>query len=208
MFPFLDSNPLPERVGILGGSFDPPHFGHLLVAENAREQCGLEQVLWLPAGTPPHKLDQTVTAAEHRYAMTQLACAESPSFVVARLELDRPGPSYTIETIRRLRELGSRRTRLYFIIGMDSALEFHTWREPQAILEEAQVVVAPRPGYSRDEESDHLPDGMHLLEMRSWPLSSTEIRERVAAGGSIRFLVPDDVRSYIAKYGLYQADTL
>ena len=116
--------PSPKRVGIFGGTFDPPHYAHLAMAERARQQYRLEGVIFLPAGQPPHKHGREVTAAEHRYLMTELACASNPHFFVSRLELEREGPSYTIETLREYQERFGAETRLYLIIGQDSAEEF------------------------------------------------------------------------------------
>jgi nicotinate-nucleotide adenylyltransferase len=198
-----------RRVGLLGGTFDPPHYGHLALAEAAREELGLERVIFLPNGQPPHKLAAEVSAAEHRYLMTELACADHPQFFVSRAELDRPGPSYSLDTIRACRrELGPQ-AELFFLVGMDSLLELPTWHEPDAILAEAQVVAAVRPGFAVGDLADVLgPDRAARVRILSMPLldlAAHDLRERVRRGRSLRYLTPEPVRAYVNKLGLYRA---
>jgi len=195
-----------RSVGVLGGTFDPIHNAHLLLAEQAREQFGLSRVLLLPSAHPPHKLNDGVTQAEHRYEMVVQAIADHPHFDVSRIELDRAGPSFTITTIRELKQAGL--GEVYFITGADSILEMATWREPDSILAEAHVVAAPRPGFDIARAREALgPERLAKVRMFDCPLmdiSSTEIRRRVATGRSIRYMAPDCVAEYVRRCHLYQ----
>lgn len=185
------------RLGILGGTFDPIHFGHLAIAEEARECYALDAVLFIPAGAPPHKRYQPARP-EQRLLMVQLATANHPKFHVSRLEIDRPGPSYTVDTLQALHAQYPQ-AELYFIIGADAALEFAGWREPGRILELAHVVAATRPGFPLAP----LPH-IALLDVPGLAISSTELRRRASEGRSLRYLVPDAVASYIAKEDIYR----
>lgn len=191
-----------ERLGILGGTFDPIHFGHLAIAEEARERLGLARVLFIPAGQPPHK-PRGRADAEERCRMTELAIADNPAFAVSRVEIDRPGRSYTVET---LRELHARYPEADFtlIIGADMALEFHLWRDYEGILAQAGVVAITRPGYDL-AGLEQLPTAGRLspLDAPGLYISSTDLRTRIRDGRSIRYLVPAAVRAYIAEQRLY-----
>lgn len=192
-------------VGILGGTFDPVHVGHLALAEAAREGLGLARVHFVVAAQPPHKSRRPITAAEHRWRMVALATHDTPHFLACRCELDRQGPSYTIDTVRDY----ARRypaARLHLILGSDALLELDTWREPQALLGLVTVVVAVRPGTDRKAVSARLRavDGV-LLELMAPDVSATEVRSRIAAGLSVDGLVPPSVVDYIARQGLYSA---
>ena len=193
-------------LGYLGGTFDPVHYGHLLLAELAREQFGLHRVLLIPSARPPHKLTRMVSAPEHRLRMAELAIQGNPAFEVSRCEIDREGPSYTITTIRELRAATGR--DIVFITGADSVLDMHLWREPRAILTEANVVTYPRPGCDLDRVQETLgPDlARRVLTVRGpmLSLSSTEIRARVSGGLTIRYMVPESVEEYITAHGLYR----
>ena len=189
-----------KKLGILGGTFDPIHFGHLAIAGEARARAGLDAVLFIPTGEPPHK-PHWQADAEHRYQMSVLATADNPHFFVSRLEIDRPGPSYTVETLRALRAIFPR-GEFTLIVGADMALDFHRWREPEAILAQARVLAAARPGCPLDAADPRLHD-ITLLPTPGLDISSTDLRARIAAGGEIRYLVPDPVAAYIRKYGLY-----
>lgn len=195
--------------GIFGGTFDPIHVAHLAVAEAARDDLGLASVTFIPAGTPPHKQDRSITPAEDRVAMVELAIADNPAFAVSRIELDRSGPSYTVDTLAALAESGI--GPLALIISMDSFLELPSWRDPDRVLSLATLVVAPRAGYAPAGPElvvPHVParstprvvmlDGPHLR------LSASELRARAAAGRSLRYLVPDAVWAYIGDHGLYR----
>jgi nicotinate-nucleotide adenylyltransferase len=195
-------------VGLLGGTFDPPHFGHLALAEAAREELGLDRVLFLPNGRPPHKPAAEVSAPEDRYLMTELACADHPQFFVSRVELDRPGPSYSLDTIRAFRQEFGPATELFFLVGMDSLLEMPTWREPDAILAESRVVAAVRPGFAVSDLATAIgPDRAARVRILSMPLldiAAHDLRERVRHGLSLRYLTPEPVRAYVNKAGLYR----
>jgi len=198
-------------IGVFGGTFDPVHIGHLAVAEEAAEALGLERVSFIPAGIPPHKHDRTITAGEHRLAMVQLAIAGNARFAADRRELDRPGPSYTVDTLEALRRETS--SELALIISADSFLELMSWREPRRILELARLVVAPRDGYPAagpDFLAANMPDLADRATFLDGPhlhLSASTLRARAAAGRSLRYLVPDAVAAYIGDHGLYTDHT-
>ncbi len=193
-------------LGILGGTFDPIHYAHLLLAEHAREQLGLSRVVFIPSARPPHKLDSPVTEPGHRYEMARLATASNPYFEVSRREMDRHGPSYSITTIREIAaETGA---SVYFIVGADSVLDMVHWRQPDDILSEAHVATAGRPGFDMSRIPEALgPERAGKVQVFHAPLSnvsSTMIRERVAHGQSIRYMVPESVEQYIRQHDLYQ----
>jgi nicotinate-nucleotide adenylyltransferase len=194
---------------VFGGTFDPVHVAHLAVAESARDTFGLRRVLFIPAGVPPHKPDRAITPVDHRLAMVAAAVAGNPGFDVSRVEVDRPGPSYTVDTLAALCERDPD-DRLALILSAESFLELPTWREPVRILELADLIVVPRDGY-READVTFLPRAFpgttataSFLDGPRIRLSGSEIRRRAAAGRSIRYLVPDAVASYIGDHGLYQ----
>jgi nicotinate-nucleotide adenylyltransferase len=191
----------------MGGTFDPPHYAHLEIAARALEELCLDRVIFLPNGQPPHKPSYEVSAAEHRYVMTQLACADHPRFFVSRAEIERPGPSYTIETLRSLHALLGPATELFLLVGFDSALELPTWREPDAVLAAATLVAAPRPGSDPAALETALgaerAAQVRRLEMPLLEISSTALRARAECGRSLTYLLPPSVEAYINKYSLY-----
>ena len=195
-------------VGVFGGTFDPIHVAHLAVAEEARDALGLESVLFVPAGEPPHKRGRPITDIEHRLAMVEAAVAGNAGFAVSRLELDRDGPSYTIDTLRDLRAADPGRD-LALVLSAEAFLELPTWHEPAAILAVAALVVAPRDGYpdaAQDFLDRHFPGTVARAVFLDGPrmrLSASEIRARAAAGRSLRYLVPDAVAAYIGDHALY-----
>lgn len=200
-----------KALGIMGGTFDPIHYGHLVTAEGARCAFGLSQVLFVPSGRPPHKEGAQVTDAEHRYMMTVLATLTNPYFEVSRTEIDRVGVSYTIDTLRILREQYGPDVELFFITGADAIFDIVSWKDSSRCLEMAHFVAATRPGFSLE----HLPEAtrqwvaghkerFHILQVPAMAISSTEIRERVREGVSIRYLVPEPVEHYIRRQGLYK----
>lgn len=193
----------------MGGSFDPPHMAHLLVAESVREALALDVVLFLPAAQQPLKAGRTATAVEHRVAMTRLATEGNPHFAVSLVDADRPGPSYTVQTLRILREEWGRDCPIWFIVGADSLATFLSWRDPAGILGMARLAVVGRPGVSLDVDAleANLPGLKERLDRVETPLidiSATGIRRRVAQGLSIRYRVPETVREYIEANGLYK----
>ncbi len=204
---------VPGSLGVFGGTFDPIHIAHLAVAEEAAEALGLERVLFVPAGAPPHKAGVAITAREHRLAMVELAIAGNDRFVVDRIELDRPGPSYTVDTLEALRAArhGEVVGDLVLIVSAEAFRAFMTWRSPARILELARLVVAPRDGYpdARAEDLAGLvgPDAADRIASSIGPrlrLSASELRARAAAGRSLRYLVPDAVAAYIGDHALYR----
>jgi nicotinate-nucleotide adenylyltransferase len=206
-------------VGVLGGTFDPLHFGHLRAAEVARDAVNLDKVLFVPAATPPHKASPPVTDAEHRAGMLERALSREPFFEVSRIELERGGRSYTIDTLDALRA-ASPAIRFFFITGTDAFAEIQTWREWRRLLSEHRFVVHERPGFPLEAVREALPPEMEsadldgaaagsdprvvFLRRPMLPVSSTEIRRSVAKGRSVRFLVPDAVEEYIRDFRLYR----
>ena len=194
-------------VGIMGGTFDPIHLGHLVAAEEARVRFGLERVIFVTAGAPPHKKDYEVSPAEHRHAMVALATAANPHFEASRIELDRPGPSYTVDTMREFRRQFGEACRLYFITGADAMLETLTWRQPEELASLCEFIAVARPGYDLARLSGALsPEIMarvHVLDIPGVEVSSTELRRRAAAGESLRYLTPPAVAQYLKMNRLY-----
>lgn len=196
------------RFGIFGGTFDPIHYGHLVAAEEARVVLGLERVLIVPAGQPPHKSAWPITAAEHRVAMVRLAIASNPHFVLSRVDLDRPGPHYSVDMVSRLRrELGP--GELYFIVGMDSLMQLPTWHEPERLMGLCYVVGVNRPGYTYslaplEAVVPGISAHIRVLEAPQLEIASSEIQERVRSGLPIKYQLPDSVEQYIMEHRLYQ----
>jgi nicotinate-nucleotide adenylyltransferase len=202
-----------RRVGILGGTFDPIHYGHLVIAEEVRATLQLAEVIFIPAGDPPHKQGEQITAAQHRLAMLKLALASNPHFAISLIDMDRAGPSYTVETLRLLRAQWREATEMYFIIGWDSLDDFPTWHEPGGILEQlAALVAVQRPGYSEEpayrERLEKRVAGMaeKLLAVSAPQLeiSATDLRRRIAEGRPIKYQLPEVVERYIYEHKLYQ----
>jgi nicotinate-nucleotide adenylyltransferase len=195
-----------RRIGVMGGTFDPIHLGHLVAAEEARWQFGLDRVVFVPAGRPWQK-PVGVTPPEDRYRMTVIATASNPAFTVSRLEIDHPGPTYTVDTLRRLRAEQEDGTRLYFIIGADAILQLLTWKEPDQVLAQAEFIAATRPGFDLDRLVSQVPGPagqVHRMEIPALAISASDIRNRAARGAPIHYLVPDGVARYIHKHGLYR----
>ncbi|MCL4500070.1 MAG: nicotinate-nucleotide adenylyltransferase, partial [Chloroflexi bacterium] len=213
--PHKQGNPLTRqpinsltKIGIMGGTFDPIHYGHLILAEQAWEQLGLENVVFITAADPPHKASEAVSEAGLRHEMVRLAVINNEHFECSTIEIDRPGPSYSIDTLRQIIGLYGEETCVYLLLGADEAAGFMTWRDPYAIQELATVVVANRPGLSVARALDALPadfaKNVTPLSMPGVDVSSTDIRERVRRGGSIKYLVPEAVESFIIEKGLYR----
>ncbi len=202
-----------RAVGIMGGTFDPIHFGHLVIAEGARVQFNLDEILFVPSGSPPHKERESISPAAQRYRMTVLATQDNPHFHVSRLEVDRPGPSYAVDTVRTLRDLYTKETDLYFITGADAILQILSWKDVGDMISMCKLVAATRPGYSLDglEEiilkvrKEHKEDfNVFCIEVPALMISSTDIRNRVRNGLPIKYLLPDEVERYIIEGGLYK----
>lgn len=196
--------------GILGGTFDPIHFGHLVLAEKAREAYGLTKVIFVPAAIPPHKIGEVATSATNRLKMVELAIADHPGFALSTVEMDREGPSYTIDTIRALKKMEPDHDAA-LIMGFDSLLELDTWKDYRSILAEARIITAFRPGYPVLKQEQDWPQSLqaHLdhilvLEAPLLAISSTWLRVELMYERSIRYLVPDAVRSFIVENRLYR----
>jgi len=202
-----------KRIGIFGGSFNPIHTAHLILAEHAREEAGLERVLFLPAKQPPHKPSTPLASAEDRLRMVQLATEGNPAFEASALELERSGPSYTLLTVRQLREQAGPNVCLHLIVGADSIADMPNWWRARELVEQVELIGLPRPHV--DLETVGLLDEAFgpeaarrlrssLIRAPLIELSATEVRRRVREGRSVRYLVPAAVRDYILRHGLYR----
>ncbi|HEY0216318.1 MAG TPA: nicotinate-nucleotide adenylyltransferase [Cellulomonas sp.] len=190
------------RLGVMGGTFDPIHHGHLVAASEVAAQYDLDEVVFVPTGSPSFKQDVVVTPAEHRYLMTVIATAANPRFTVSRVDIDRPGLTYTVDT---LRDLAAERpdADLYFITGADAIAQIVTWKDAPELFERAQFVAVTRPGHQLTV--DGLPsDRVSQWEIPALAISSTDVRSRARTGKPVWYLVPDGVVQYIAKHGLYR----
>lgn len=200
-----------NSLGIMGGTFDPIHYGHLIAAEYARHEFNLEQVIFMPAARPPHKEIEQVLDSNHRYAMVNRAITGNPSFAISDLEMKRRGNSYTIDTIRHFLEQYPG-TAIYFIMGADSLLTIDTWKDYKTLAQLCHFIVVTRPGYVINDNEPvfkKLPavvwDHIHFLPIPGLDISSSDIRERVITGRPIKYLLPLDVEQYIVETGLYRA---
>ncbi len=196
------------RLGVMGGTFDPIHYGHLVTAEEALVQFNLDRVVFMPTGTPAAKTHQRVSPAEHRYLMTVLATAANADFDVSRMEVDRPGVTYTVDTLEALRDEYGPRTELFFITGADAVWEIVTWKDAQRVAGLATFIAATRPGYDlegalRAHERAATGFRIEYLTVPALAISSTDLRRRVAERRPIRYLTPEPVVTYIVKHGLY-----
>lgn len=198
------------RLGVFGGTFDPPHIGHLVIAEQAMGQLGLDRVLFVPVGVPPHKLAEAVTPAEVRLEMVRAAVAGNPGFAISDMEVRRAGPSFTVDTLCTLRTCRPD-DEVFCLIGSDSAVQLHTWHDPGRLYRMATFAVVMRPGWPSAQLDTWLatqPPAMRprfrIVEVPLLAVASRDLREAAAAGRSIRYLVPEAVRLVIARHGLYQ----
>ncbi|WP_084449563.1 nicotinate-nucleotide adenylyltransferase [Janibacter sp. YB324] len=193
-----------KRLGVMGGTFDPIHHGHLVAASEAASRFGLDEVVFVPTGEPWQKADKQVSPAEHRYLMTVVATASNPRFTVSRVDIDREGPTYTIDTLRDLREQRPD-DELFFITGADALAQILSWKDVGELWDLAHFIGVTRPGYHLSETG--LPDDkVTLQEVPAMAISSTDCRQRVADGDPVWYLVPDGVVQYINKYELYTDD--
>lgn len=195
------------RLGVMGGTFDPPHKAHIAIAEEAMRSFKLDKVLFIPTGTPPHKPVNDITDAEHRYAMTKTAIEGNPGFEVSRMEIDRKGPSYSIDTIRSLKEIYPPGTEIYFIIGADEALELPKWYESEKLPGLTRFIAAPRSGFNETILKNRLPEALaaavDILSIKQMEISATDIRQRLSSGDSVGELVSESVVKYIKEHRLY-----
>ena len=207
--PLLGQDPhATYRLGIMGGTFDPIHNGHLVAAEQAFGDLGLDVVVFMPAGRPAFELDKRVSSGEDRYAMTLLATSDNPHFLASRFEVDREGVTYTADTLELMRRMYPENVELYFITGADAIADIVRWRDADRIASCARLVGATRPGYDLDHARTTIaaspyPFDVTYLEVPALAISSSYLRDRVMGGQSLRFLTPDPVSGYIQKHGLY-----
>lgn len=195
------------RLGIMGGTFDPIHIGHLVTAEEARQQFSLDEILFMPTGTPPHKTRQ-VASPELRHLMVSIATATHPHFWVSRYEMDAPGVDYTVDTLTHISQALSVGTQVFFITGADAVLDILAWKEPERVLQLAAVIAATRPGYDLGRLSGVLGglerrERVHVMEIPALAVSSSMIRARLTQGRGCRYLVPEGVGELIEKSGVY-----
>lgn len=197
------------RIGILGGTFDPIHYGHLVAGEEARCALGLERVLFVPASRPPHKRDYRISAAKLRLEMVRLAIADNPDFEVSTVDLDRTGYSYTVDTVTLVQEQLGTQVELFFILGEDALADLPTWHKPEKLLQMCQLIAVNRPGYHSfslrllERQLPGVQQRVHQVRIPELAIWSTELRARVASALSIRYLVPEAVHSFIYEHGLY-----
>lgn len=201
----------PRRIGIMGGTFDPIHYGHLVAAEVSREEFKLDKVIFMPAGRPPHKQSKIITDPKQRYLMTALAVASNPNFEVSRLEVDKHELTYTYNTVMDLYKIYGEGTRIYFITGADMVLELLTWYRIEELLRICGFIAVTRPGYDKrkleqkiEEITSKYNGEILFIEVPLVDISSTDIRERRRAGKTIKYLVPEAVEKFILDNGLYR----
>jgi len=198
-----------RRLGVFGGTFDPVHHGHLVAAEEARHQLDLDQVLFVPAGRPPHKPTRPISPVHHRVRMIELAIAAKPYFALSHVDVERPGVCYTVETLELLRAEWGPGPIFYFVVGTDSLADIPTWYQPQRLIELCELAVARRTGAEVDlvrleERLPGLRDRIHWVPIPLLEISSSDLRARVRAGRPISYLVPSAVEAYVLEHGLYR----
>lgn len=201
------------RLGILGGTFDPVHYGHLLLAETCRQELQLDEVRWIPTGNPPHKTDQSHTEGHVRADMLQLALSGYPEHVVDRREIGRDGPSWTVDTLSEFAAEYPEH-ELFFLMGADSLRDFSEWKQPEQIARLSTIAAVNRPGFPlpspaqvADQIGAELADHIRILAMPGTDISATDLRQRVRDGRGLRFLTPRAVEAFIAEHGLYDSQT-
>lgn len=200
-----------KKYGIFGGSFNPIHYGHLMICEYIKEEMGLDKVIFIPTGTPPHK--ELELSAEDRYEMVRLAISPNPDFEISDIETTRVKKSYTVDTIRELKKI-YKEEKLYFLIGLDSLFQLKTWMKIGDLSQEIEFVVALRPGYLDKEEvnkeidflRENFGTKINLIKTPLYEISSTDLRDRIREGKSLRYLIPKKVLDYIEESGFYKVD--
>ena len=194
-----------NRIAVMGGTFNPIHYAHLISAEQVRTGLDYDKILFIPSARPPHKVaDVDIIEPEHRYQMVHSAIAENPHFEVSRIELERAGPSYTIETLKTLKKRYGETTELAWIIGADSLIEYKVWRDFDEVLAQCVMIATTRPSYDLNRVPLEIRKRVTTFPITGVDISATVIRERIRKGLSIRYLVPEDVQAYIHRYQLYQ----
>jgi nicotinate-nucleotide adenylyltransferase len=197
-----------KKIGVLGGTFDPIHLGHLIIAEEARTKLKLEKVLFITAGNP-YLRDEVVSSAYHRVSMVERAVEDNPYFLSSSLEVGRPGPSYSVDTISFLRQMLGEGGEIFFILGWDAVADFHRWKDPQRLVRMCRLVVVGRPGYfppdveALEAQIPGIEDSLVPLSIPEVGISSSDIRQRIAQNLSVRYLIPCKVEEYIREQGLY-----
>jgi nicotinate-nucleotide adenylyltransferase len=195
------------RLAIMGGTFDPIHYGHLVTAEAARSKFNLDKVVFVPSGKPPHKKEQEISSAEHRMQMTVLATITNKYFDVSKVELERQGYSYAIDTVRHFRQAYRLKTEIFFITGADAILEILSWKNVDDLIDECQFIAATRPGYEQKDVAKLLPEKITsrimTISVPALAISSTDIRRRVRENQPIKYLLPEQVEDYIYKHKIY-----
>ncbi len=192
-----------KKIGVLGGTFDPIHNGHLVLAEQVREKLKLDRVVFIPCFSPPHKTKRKLSPAKDRFRMTELAVQDNSAFLVSDMELKRKGLSYTVDTLRQLRRAYPE-SGIYFLTGSDVLDEIHTWKDPEGIYKLAKMVIATRPGFDHFDPEDHFARRSIIVPITRVDVSASQIRRRVKRGKSIRYLVPPKVEEYIKRKKLYR----
>lgn len=192
------------KIAVMGGTFNPIHYAHLLSAEEVREGLGYDKILFMPSARPPHKYADVIIPPEHRHQMVLLATAENPHFEVSRMELERAGPSYTIQTLKALQQLYGDTAELAWIIGADSLIEYKVWKDFDEVLGRCLMIATTRPNYELNRVPRAIRNRVTIFQITGVDISATEIRERIRRGLSIRYLVPETVRAYIYRHGLYR----
>jgi nicotinate-nucleotide adenylyltransferase len=203
------------KIGIMGGTFNPIHMGHLVTASEALNQFDLDRILFVPSGLPPHKEDVEKASSEHRYLMTVIAAASNENFFVSRIEIDSKKISYTLDTLRQLKKLYGPDSEFFFITGADAILEILTWKKPQEVIKLCSFIAATRPGYDLSkltelrsklfkDSRDGADKKIFVVDIPALAISSTDIRARIKDERPIDYLVPEGVASYIIKHGLYK----
>lgn len=205
------------KIGIMGGTFNPIHYGHLVTAEEALAQFKLDKVVFVPSGHPPHKKDKEVLPPEERYLITAMAIASNPHFFISRIEIDRKGPSYAIDTVREFQKIYGNEIEIFFITGADAIFEILTWRDAEMLYDMCKFIAATRPGYCLEKfkKLHLLPEKgdltkkpvIYFMEVPALAISSTDIRERVRKNKPIRYLLPESVANYIHKMGFLKEES-
>ncbi len=193
-----------KRLGILGGTFDPIHCGHLILAEQLKGELKLQKVIFILSANPPHKENYPISSAKDRLKMVRLAIRDNSDFLVSDIELKRKGKSYTIDTLAQLSNLYTD-SRLFFLLGSDTIDELSTWKEPDKIFQKVKVVIALRPGFDRISRENKFVKKSQVIRINGLNISSTQVREKVRQGRSIRYLVPPDVEKFIQSKKLYRS---
>jgi nicotinate-nucleotide adenylyltransferase len=194
------------KIAVMGGTFNPPHIAHLICAEEVCDQFKFDKVLFIPSARPPHKNNHEIADAQHRYMMTVLATKNNPHFEVSRIELDRPGRSYTIKTVKELKLIYGNEAEIYWIVGTDAIIDMPSWYNIDELLRICNFVAINRPGYDPNNADKKIIQNVHFVKVSNIDVSSSEIRRRIRDGMSIKYLVPMEVEEYIYKNGLYSHD--